>query len=156
MLYAVHIYNCTPMQHLKWKTPSELFYRTKPDLSLIRVLGCGTHVFLPDEIRKNKLSACSELMIFLGYDGLNYRFMRHQAGNVIFVSPHAIFDEAFFPKCPNSKPSDNVQEHLEKESRSPSHSECGDVEGQNDLGLFSPSHPLNPTPGPPPAAPQPP
>jgi hypothetical protein len=94
-------------------------------------------------MRFDKLSARSELMIFLGYDGSNYRFMRHQAGNVIFVSPHAIFDETFFPKCPNLKPSENVQERLEKESRSLSHSECDDVEGQNDLDLFSPSHPLN-------------
>jgi hypothetical protein len=113
-------------------------------------------VFLPDEIRKNELLARSELMKFLGYDSSNYWFMRHQAGNIIPVSPHAIFNETFFPKCPNSKPSENVQEHLEKESRSPSSTEGDDIEGQNNLDLFSPSHPLNPTPGPPPTALQPP
>jgi hypothetical protein len=50
MSYAVHLYNQSPMQRLKWKTPHELFYGTRPNLSLIRVFGCGAHVFLPDEI----------------------------------------------------------------------------------------------------------
>jgi hypothetical protein len=50
MMYATFLYNCTPMQCLKWKTPFELFHGTKPDLSTARVFGCGAHVFLPDEI----------------------------------------------------------------------------------------------------------
>jgi hypothetical protein len=104
MTYAVHLYNWSPMQQLKWKTPHKLFYGTKPELSLIRVFGCGAHVFLPDEIQKNKLSAHSELTIFLGYDASNYQFMRHLNGNVVFVSPHAIFDETYFPRCTSSKP----------------------------------------------------
>jgi transposase InsO family protein len=50
MTYVAFLYNCTPMQHLKWKTLFELFHGTKPDLSSARVFGCGTHMFLPDEI----------------------------------------------------------------------------------------------------------
>jgi hypothetical protein len=70
---------------------------TKLDLSNARVFGCGAHMFLPNEIRKNKLSACSELMVFLGFEGPNYKFMR-LPNNMLFVSPQAIFNETHFPK----------------------------------------------------------
>jgi transposase InsO family protein len=113
MSHAVFLYNRTPMQRLKWKTPFEFFHGTKPDLSETYVFGCGAHVFLPDEIRKNKLSARSELMIFLGFDGPNYKFMR-LPNNVLFVSPQAIFDETHFPKCPMSKPSSNIRKRIEE------------------------------------------
>jgi hypothetical protein len=101
------------MQCQKWKTPFESFNGTKPDLSDARVFGCGAHVFLPNEIRKNKLSACSELMIFLGFDGSNYKFMR-LPNNVLFVSPQAVFDEAYFPKCPMLKPSSDIRKRIEE------------------------------------------
>jgi hypothetical protein len=101
------------MQCLKWKTPFELFHRTKPDLSNAQVFGCGTHVFLPDEIHKNKLSARSELMVFLGFDGLNYKFMR-LPNNMLFVSPQAVFDETHFPKCPMLKPSSDIRKRIDE------------------------------------------
>jgi hypothetical protein len=61
-------------------------------------------MFLPDEIQKNKLFACSELMVFLSFDGPNYKFMR-LPNNMLFVSPQAVFNETHFPKCPMLKPS---------------------------------------------------
>ncbi|KAF7773627.1 hypothetical protein Agabi119p4_5794 [Agaricus bisporus var. burnettii] len=130
MTYAVYIYNRTPMQRVKWKTPYELFYGTKPDLSKIRVFGCGAYVYLPKEIRKNKLSSRSELMIFLGYQGPNYQFMRHQNGNVIFVSPTALFDETFLPKCDKSKPG-NLERRL---SNTPSRSNSSESENSRNGG----------------------
>jgi hypothetical protein len=151
MSYAVHLYNRSPMQRLKWKTPHELFYRTKPNLSLIRVFGCGAHMFLPDEIRKNKLSARSELMLFLGYDGSNYQFMRHLNGNVVFVSPHAIFDETYFPKCPSSKPTNLEKQINEETTRHSSPDKPNDAIDLDDL--FGPSYPHDPPPGPPPQPP---
>ncbi|KAJ3552813.1 hypothetical protein NP233_g12787 [Leucocoprinus birnbaumii] len=103
---AVHVYNRTPMARHLWTSPYEIFYGPKPNVQYFRVFGCSAYVYLPDEMRKNKLSPRSELMIFLGYDSdKNYIFMRHTQGNVVFVSPHAIFDEDHFVKCPDSKPS---------------------------------------------------
>jgi hypothetical protein len=57
-------------------------------------------MYLPDAMRPNKLSTKAELMIFVGYDSeKNYVFIRHTQWNQQYVSPTAIFDETFFPKC---------------------------------------------------------
>jgi hypothetical protein len=149
ILYAVHFYDWSPMQQLKWKTPHRLFYKSKSNLSLIWVFGCSAHMFLPDEIQKNKLSARSELMIFLGYDGSNYQFIRHLNCNVVFMSPHAIFDETYFPRCPSSNPM-NLKKQINQEiTRHSSPDKPNDVIELDDLF----SHPHDPPPGPPPQPP---
>ncbi|EKM76146.1 hypothetical protein AGABI1DRAFT_45456, partial [Agaricus bisporus var. burnettii JB137-S8] len=109
------------MQRLKWKTPFEFYHGAKPDMTKIRTFGCGAYVYLPDEIRPNKLSPRSELMIFLGSaGGKNFKFMRHLSGNVKFVSPTAMFDESYFPKCPKSIPNDKIHREKVEAPRSPS------------------------------------
>ncbi len=89
------------MRHLQWQTPFELLTGSKPDISHLRVFGCGAYVFIPPEVRKNKLSPKSELMIYLGVGagGHNHKFMR-MPNNVIFTAVQALFDEHMFPKCP--------------------------------------------------------
>jgi len=42
--------------------------KVKPDLSKLHVFGCGAYVFLPKEVRANKLSPRSELMTYIGYE----------------------------------------------------------------------------------------
>jgi hypothetical protein len=103
---AVHVYNRTPMRRIGWKSPFELWYGAKPDVSRLRVFGCGAYVFIPEEKRKNKLEPRSELMLFVGYTsgGANYLFIRHTKNNAEFVSPTAIFEETYFPKCPQTDP----------------------------------------------------
>ncbi|KXN88520.1 hypothetical protein AN958_07260 [Leucoagaricus sp. SymC.cos] len=98
---AVHVYNRTPVRHLNWKTPIETASGQKPNVSYLKVFGCGTYVFIPKEMHKNKLSTQSELMIFLRYEhgSKAYHFMRHTHNNSIFVSPTALFDEEWFPCC---------------------------------------------------------
>jgi len=59
-------------------------------------------VYLPNKVHANKLTPCSELMIFIGYEDNSYRFIHHTQGNVIFHSTQAIFDEGHFPRCPLS------------------------------------------------------
>ena len=61
---ATHVYNCTPIKRLKWKTPQEIFTGEKPRISHLCVFGCGAYVYLPSEVRANKLTPHSELMIF--------------------------------------------------------------------------------------------
>ena len=58
-------------------------------------------MYLPNEVCANKLTLCSELMIFIGYKNNGYRFICHTQENVIFHSTQAIFDEEHFPKCPS-------------------------------------------------------
>ncbi|PIL22579.1 hypothetical protein GSI_15268 [Ganoderma sinense ZZ0214-1] len=85
--HAAHLHNRTPTRRLEWRTPYELLNGTKPDISHLRVFGCGAYVFLPPEVRKNKLSPKSELMIYLGVGAgnHNHKFMR-LPNNVIFTA----------------------------------------------------------------------
>jgi len=101
---ATHVYNRTPIKCLKWKTPQEIFTGEKPKISHLCVFGCGAYVYLPNKVCANKLTPCSELMIFIGYEDNGYRFIHHTQGNVIFHSTQAIFDKGYFPRCPSSHP----------------------------------------------------
>jgi len=40
----------------------------EPDLSELCVFGCGAYVFLPEEVRANKLAPRSELMSYIRYE----------------------------------------------------------------------------------------
>ena len=64
---ATHVYNHTPIQCHDWKMPFENLKHTKPDVTHLHVFRCGMYVFLPEEVRVNKLNPKSELMTFLGY-----------------------------------------------------------------------------------------
>ena len=99
---AVHVYNCTPIQRHNWKMPVENLTHTKPDVTHFRVFGCGAYVFLPEEVRHNKLNPRSELMTFIGYpQGVKgYLFMR-SLNNMLFTAVQALFDETLYPKCPD-------------------------------------------------------
>jgi hypothetical protein len=107
--HAVWVYNRTPMVRHKWLTPYEILTKNKPDISGLRVFGCGAYVHLPDEVKPNKLWPKSELMIFLSYQpGIKgYLFMRPQY-NRLFYAHTALFDETMFPKCPSQKMRENT------------------------------------------------
>jgi len=47
--HAIHVYNRTPICRLKWQTPFEALRNEKPDVSHLRVFGCGAYVFLPEK-----------------------------------------------------------------------------------------------------------
>ncbi|EEB89025.1 hypothetical protein MPER_12933 [Moniliophthora perniciosa FA553] len=104
VMHALHLHNRTPTRRLAWRTPYELLNGKAPDVSHLRVFGCGAYVFVPEERRVNKLSPKSELMIFIGYqDGMKgYVFMR-PSNNSIVKATTALFDETLFPKCPESQ-----------------------------------------------------
>src|SRR6266704_7056923 len=61
------------------------------------------HVFIPKEIRNDKLSPKAEPMTFIGYDkgSKAYKFMRKD--NSIFIGVKAIFNESFFLRSDNDK-----------------------------------------------------
>ena len=103
--YATHIYNQTPMCRLEWCTPQEWLSKVWPSVDHLRVLGCRAYIFIPTEIRENKLAPKAELMTFLGNHsgGKGYIFMRGP-NNVIFSAAHATFDESMFPRCPRTVP----------------------------------------------------
>jgi hypothetical protein len=41
---AIHVYNCTPIMRHNWKMPFENLEHTKPDVTHLRVFGCGAYV----------------------------------------------------------------------------------------------------------------
>ena len=98
--HATHVYNRTPMKRLEWCTPSEWLSGTRPSIDHLRVLSCAAYVFIPAEVRVNKLSPKSELMTYLGTapGGKGWIFMR-APNNIVFMAAQAIFDEFMFPKC---------------------------------------------------------
>src|SRR5579863_6539269 len=97
--HTVRLYNRTFMERLK-KSPFEAMHGSPPDLSNLKIFGCGAYVFLPSEIRKNKLAPKSEMMIHLGIEDRikGYRFMR-LPNNVLFYSAKALFNKDHFLKC---------------------------------------------------------
>ena len=102
--HATHVYNKTPVRRLNWQTPHQTLKGDKPYVNHLRVFGCRAYVFIPAEVRGNKLAPRSELMTYLGTHpgGKGWIFMR-SPNNVIFSAAQATFDEAFFPKCLTSK-----------------------------------------------------
>jgi hypothetical protein len=97
--HALNCYNKTLVSHLKWQTPFEALTGNKPDISTMRVFGCGAYVFIPPTRRHNKLSPKPELMTYLGeVEGMKgYRFMC--SSNIVYYSTQALFDEELFPRC---------------------------------------------------------
>jgi len=108
--HAVHVYNRTPMRRLEWCTPHEWFTGERPSIGRLRVLGCGAYVFIPSEIRENKMAPKAELMVFLGMHsgGKGYVFMRGP-NNIVFSAAHATFDESLFPRCPKRTLQNNTR-----------------------------------------------
>ena len=69
---AYTAYNVTPMRRRwnkerNWETPYGLRFNKKPDVSILRTFGCAAYVYRPKEVRMNKQSPRSEVMIFIGY-----------------------------------------------------------------------------------------
>ena len=98
MVAVTHVYNCTFVKYLKWKTSQEIFLGNKSKTSHFHIFGCGADVFLPSEVYANKLVSYSKLMIFIGYEDNSYYFICHIQINIIFHSTHGIFDEKLFSK----------------------------------------------------------
>jgi len=158
---AVHLYNCTSMACLNNETP---FYRMEggiPDMSHIKVFGCAAYVFLPLEIRKDKLSPKSKMMTYLGIEqGLKaHRFMC--SSNRLFYVPKALFDEEYFPRCKTQ--SQRCTTHLNKPiNEQPRHQEIDDTAPPtplpanpwDNLDEYRPNPPIPPRPSQP--APRPP
>ena len=105
VLYALYLYNCTPVCHIHWVTPAELVTKEQPDVSKVCIFRCGAYVLIPEKVRNNKLSPKSELMVFLKFrlgHKSNMMFM-WSPKNILFYGATALFDETIFSKCETQK-----------------------------------------------------
>jgi len=108
--HATHVYNRTPLRRLNWQTPSQLLLGERPSVNHLHVFGCGAYVFIPAEIRANKLAPKSELMTYLGNAPAGYGFMfMRSPNNVLFYATHCVFDEILFPRCPKQGQPSNTR-----------------------------------------------
>jgi predicted GNAT family acetyltransferase len=131
--YAFHVYNRTPIRRLKWRTPYEALNSVKPDISHLRVLGCGAYVFIPEDVRVNKLAPRAELMTFIGYTNgtKGFKFVR-KPNNNIFQAVVATFDEYLFPLCPDFRSQGHTRvgaNHPNTEDNIPSEDGFSDDDG---------------------------
>ncbi len=91
---AVHIYNCQPMQRLKWLCPITVWDTTVPDISYFSVFGCKAFVHVQKAKHEGKLNKKAVEMIVVGYESgsKGYRFW-DPANCSIVVSRDATFDK---------------------------------------------------------------
>ncbi|KAL1687737.1 hypothetical protein GGG16DRAFT_61424 [Schizophyllum commune] len=61
-----------------------------------------SYVFIPEEKHQNKLSPKAELMTCLGMSDGVKGFLFMHSNTALFIGTQATFDEALFPRCPDS------------------------------------------------------
>ena len=60
-----HVSNVTPRKN-KAKTPHELFFNVKPNVSYLRIFGCTVYCHIPKK-KRNKLELPGKIGIMVGY-----------------------------------------------------------------------------------------
>lgn len=74
------------------KTPFEMWFGSKPDLSRLKIFGCVAYSHIPKELR-SKLEKKSNILAFVGYGNCGYRLW-DKTKNKVIVSRDVIFDES--------------------------------------------------------------
>jgi len=104
---SAYLVNRTPSKHLDWKSPIERLQislgRTiiKPDIGHLKVYGCKTYVYIPEEIRErerhHKLAPRAKIGYLVGYQSTNiYRIWFPQQEEVRPEKNVAFNEAAFF------------------------------------------------------------
>lgn len=84
VLTACYLKNRTPSRTIKMKSPYEVWYGSKPDLSNLHIFGCTVYSHVPDENR-SKLDPKATKCKFLGYEvGVKgFRLLEESSGKII-------------------------------------------------------------------------
>ena len=64
--HATHVYNRTPLCRHNWGTPFEVLHGSQPDIAHLCVFGCTAYMHLPEDVRANKMTSKSKLMVYIG------------------------------------------------------------------------------------------
>lgn len=126
VLTANYIRNRSPVKHCEAKTPWELVFAKRPDVSHLRVFGAVAYMQRPKETRR-KLEATSVKGIFVGYEAGSKAY-RVLVNNKIHVSRNVIVDEGDM-LCERS---DTRQEHLDNDAEEKAHPSSIDDAGEDD------------------------
>ena len=93
----VHAHNRSPTSAVSGKTPYELWFNSKPDVSHLRVFGCTSYVLVKKDQHK-QLQSHTQKCVFLGYPS-NYKgwVFWNPVTRKKVISDSAQFDERVFP-----------------------------------------------------------
>lgn len=105
---AVYVINRSPTAALQKKTPYEMWYGHKPDVSKLRIWGSKAYSFIPKE-KRTKLDARSEACYFVGYGPTGYRLWNHQKQKV-YLARDVVVNETW-----NEADNDHVEEEVESD-----------------------------------------
>ena len=91
---AVYLHNRSPTRSLDNMTPYEAWNGVKPDLSHIKVFGCDTYLFVPNE-KRGKLQAKSRKCTHVGYVWSSTKIWRlwDPTGRRVIIGSNVRFDE---------------------------------------------------------------
>ena len=94
---AAYIHNRTPIKSLNKKTPFEMWFGYKPDLSNMRIFGCTAYAMIPKH-QTHKLSHKVIKYVFLGYcENSSGVILYDPAENRFLESRDVRFNEDDFP-----------------------------------------------------------
>lgn len=97
ILATTYIINRLPSSVLKWKSPFEILYGSKPDMSHLKTIGCLCYA-LNLKPRHDKFAAKGRRCILLGYSAGQKAYKLYDLDNhTIFVSRDVHFEENVFP-----------------------------------------------------------
>jgi hypothetical protein len=86
LVHVIDTLNVTSSRVIAFKTPHELLFGEKPEVSHLRTWGCAVYVFVPRENRKHKKKLKTELQpgILLGYSSTTkgYKWMHARTGDI--------------------------------------------------------------------------
>ena len=114
LLTVNYLRNRSPSSEAKGlKTPWELFFGSKPDVTLLRVFGSPAYPLIPKQLRKSKLHPVSRAGRFVGYEpgSKAYRILLDDGS--IIVSRDVTFDERPVDTIPNPEPLGGVEDAID-------------------------------------------
>lgn len=125
---ATYLTNRSPTEALKGKTPFEIWFKRKPDISNLRVFGAQAFPHVPKEKRRGKIVPRSKECIMIGYQFDGYKLYDPEK-NQIVISRSVKFNETRTPNDPvlissvdepeEKSPSINVEESPKCEPKTP-------------------------------------
>ena len=77
---------------LQGKTPHQVWYGQKSDLSYLQILECTTHLHVPKETRK-KLNSHIKRCILVGYSGTNIYKLWDPEKSMVIQGQDVVFDK---------------------------------------------------------------
>lgn len=93
VMAATYVTNRSPTLELKSKTPFEMWFGRKPNISNLRIFGCDAYIHIPSK-KRSKLDEHCDKMIMVGYDLNGYR-VYDPISNQIKIVRHVTFNENF-------------------------------------------------------------